>query len=258
LGRTVVGATLAGPGVTTTNAASLWFGSPGNLSLVVRQGMRIPNNSSEIWFGGPTLRVLAMNESGDLFISASLVGNAFTGSIRSFWMYTDGELQLLAAEGTSYDSNPDPTEADYARIFEDGIVGPGLIGSPYIATLSNSGLAAFRTFSHTSPSGGLLTARVVDTSAGAADFNHDGAVDAHDLVVWREGFPVSNDRASPTIGDANYDGDVDGADFLAWQRRLDASSSQMAALPEPTSLYLGAAAILAVTRLMAVCIRRRR
>jgi hypothetical protein len=77
----------------------------------------------------------------------------------------------------------------------------------------------------------------------AADFNHNGTVDAPDLVVWKASFHLT------AGGDADGDGDTDGADFLLWQRSLGATSSQAASapVPEPAAVSLLLAAILTFT-----------
>lgn len=48
----------------------------------------------------------------------------------------------------------------------------------------------------------------------AADFNHNGTVDAADLATWKGAFGMGNGA------DANGDGVTDGNDFLVWQRTL--------------------------------------
>jgi hypothetical protein len=70
-----------------------------------------------------------------------------------------------------------------------------------------------------------------------ADFNHDGSVDAADLVQWQLGFGAAN-VATHMQGDANSDGAVDGADFLIWQRQLGAGWTAAASVPESTALAM--------------------
>lgn len=88
-----------------------------------------------------------------------------------------------------------------------------------------------------------------------ADFDEDGVVDADDLKAWTE-------RAGVWTGINDADGDdfQTGADFLYWQRQLGeappdpadfdaaitaAFSASAAAIPEPTTLALLAAAVFA-------------
>jgi hypothetical protein len=64
-----------------------------------------------------------------------------------------------------------------------------------------------------------------------ADFNHDGSVNAGDLVAWRTAFGVNANA------NADGDSDSDGNDFLIWQRRLGISTAVPAAtaVPEPAA-----------------------
>lgn len=79
----------------------------------------------------------------------------------------------------------------------------------------------------------------------SADFNLDGLVDGHDLLRWKSDFGVSAEA------DADGDGDSDGADFLAWQRNAASEATeysseiQSAGVPEPTSLSMLAASLMA-------------
>lgn len=77
----------------------------------------------------------------------------------------------------------------------------------------------------------------------AADFDHDGDVDAADLTVWKNATGL-NDHA-----DADGDHDSDGADFLIWQRQLGSVSAALGAVgavPEPTSLGVASTSVLAL------------
>jgi hypothetical protein len=65
------------------------------------------------------------------------------------------------------------------------------------------------------------------------DYNSNGAVDAADYVIWRNGGPLANEVADP--------GTVSGADYTEWKARFGntaGSGSVMAAVPEPTGLLL--------------------
>lgn len=105
------------------------------------------------------------------------------------------------------------------------------------------------TFSLTVHGDDSLQFRVITAAEVAlpvdGDFNNDGIVDAVDFQVWKTSFGV-NDGA-----DADGDGDSDGNDFLVWQRQLGQTSSHLtiahAAVPEPQTLPLLAAALLALT-----------
>jgi hypothetical protein len=85
-----------------------------------------------------------------------------------------------------------------------------------------------------------------------ADFNGDGAVDGGDLLVWMNAM-----KAAPALvaggstplavssADSNHDGRVDGRDFLNWQLGVRRPQAQSANVPEPPTLAVGAAVMLA-------------
>jgi hypothetical protein len=83
------------------------------------------------------------------------------------------------------------------------------------------------------------------------DYNNDGAVDAADYVLWRDGGPLQNEGDTP--------GTVDQADYDFWRARFGAPSGSSAALesaavPEPASAAL---VIFAVVYLAASLAKRR-
>ena len=121
---------------------------------------------------------------------------------------------------------------------------PGLLWD-----VSYTASSVFVTFGATAPPG------------SGADFNGDGVVDGSDMAIWSSNFGLGSNPppvATQADGDANGDGVVDGADFLVIQRQyggpppaLPASGDAIAAVPEPSSLLLGALALglpLAVRR----------
>jgi hypothetical protein len=71
------------------------------------------------------------------------------------------------------------------------------------------------------------------------DYNGNGAVDAADYVVWRDGGPLQNEGASPGV--------IDNEDYNFWRTRFGATSGSGAAtaVPEPTSALLLIAGLLA-------------
>ena len=82
-----------------------------------------------------------------------------------------------------------------------------------------------------------------------ADFNSDNKVDGDDLGILETGFGAVDPFSRPLheFGDADEDGDIDGSDFLIWQREYGlgvASSASSANVPEPTTLLLGALAVV--------------
>lgn len=78
-----------------------------------------------------------------------------------------------------------------------------------------------------------------------ADFNGDGSVDGRDFLAWQRGFGKAGALAAD--GDADFDADVDAADLTAWKTQFGGASAAAAvgAVPEPASLLLMAAGIVA-------------
>ncbi len=83
-----------------------------------------------------------------------------------------------------------------------------------------------------------------------ADFNGDGIVNALDLAIWRNNYPIAS-GAPKTLGDADGDGDVDASDYMKLQRDLGIIPvPPITAVPEPSTL--------ALVLLTLVCCPRRR
>jgi hypothetical protein len=81
----------------------------------------------------------------------------------------------------------------------------------------------------------------------AADYNHDGVVDAADYVVWRDNLGKS--VTAYTNGDGNGDGIVNQADYTIWKNNFGETSggssgsgssavSATGAVPEPATWLL--------------------
>ncbi|MGL4514962.1 MAG: hypothetical protein ACRCT8_17900 [Lacipirellulaceae bacterium] len=82
---------------------------------------------------------------------------------------------------------------------------------------------------------------LVEVVGVPGDYNQDGAVNAADYTVWRDGLggagPLPNEGASP--------GAIDNADYTFWASRYGATSTAATAIPEPASVLLvGAAALV--------------
>ena len=109
-----------------------------------------------------------------------------------------------------------------------------------------------------SKSDGMIRAIVGSLPALPGDYNHDGAVDSADYVVWRRSFGRTIGAYSGADGNGN--GIVDQADYDLWRARFGRSlpagngtTADGASVPEPHSSLLAVlAGLIAVTR------RRRR
>lgn len=76
------------------------------------------------------------------------------------------------------------------------------------------------------------------------DFNHDGAVNAADYVMWRD---QKGQSAWGLAADADLNGKVDDADLAIWRSHFGqtAAGSALAAIPEPAAVALLTTAISA-------------
>lgn len=86
----------------------------------------------------------------------------------------------------------------------------------------------------------------------AGDYNHNGAVDAADYVLWRDSLNSTTQLAA----DGSSNGVVDVADYGIWRTAFGAGSgaSLGSAIPEPNSLF----GILAIAATAVARCRRRR
>ena len=77
----------------------------------------------------------------------------------------------------------------------------------------------------------------------SADFDRDGNIDGQDFLIWQRGFSAA--APSQSSGDANFDGAVDGADLEAWQMNYPGVVAAARTVPEPGSIPLVLAGVLA-------------
>jgi hypothetical protein len=91
----------------------------------------------------------------------------------------------------------------------------------------------------------LQSQSVVVPPGDNADFDGDGDVDGADFLTWQRGLGGPGDLAD---GDANDDGNVTAADLEIWKQQFGPgapTAPAVGAVPEPATLALAAAAMLA-------------
>ncbi|MEO0531368.1 MAG: hypothetical protein AAF266_12460 [Planctomycetota bacterium] len=81
------------------------------------------------------------------------------------------------------------------------------------------------------------------------DYNADGAVNAADYTVWRDGLAAPG---SARMGDGNNDGSLDELDLQVWRDNFGLAAVSSGAVPEPSAAAVGCTATL----LLSVCVRR--
>lgn len=101
-GQVAFFAGIAGAGVVETNDTGLWIGTPGNLSLVVREGNQVPGLAAGVVFHSlsstQSFSGLQLNSAG----SAAFIGTVSGPAISIFdddwiWLHTAAGLTRLAA-----------------------------------------------------------------------------------------------------------------------------------------------------------------
>ena len=238
-----------------------------NLEIIARDAVMRFNsgltNTGTISIGGDT--TLHGNiTGGDLFVlsdSESLLNGDLTFSAGSILALSIGEdAGTLDVTGTAdltgaiidldYSAGIAPVVGDSYQIFQanGGILGvaPGTMvaASNVLWEITQPTTdSLFATFN------GAITVPI------GADLNGDGMVNALDMDLWRNNYPIAS-GAAKNMGDADGDGDVDGADFMKIQRDfgilpVPPITANTAAVPEPSTLAL---ALLT----LAFCPRRRR
>jgi len=173
---------------------------------------------------------------------------------------TDGALVELGmpsrrgflAESDSYLFDPagiaQSLQSGDRLVFENP-VGPGNAATSFtIGDIGGSGERSFPIFLAASGTSFTITSIGGDPPESLADFDGDGDVDQDDLAAWEAGYSMLT-GATRANGDSDGDGDVDGFDFVTWQREFLTSASgasSAAAIPEPATLALLAAAALSM------------
>ncbi len=252
-----------GPNAALANTAKVSVGAQS--SLVLASG-RIHTPVVEIASGGTfqfnggileTAQVIGSltNNGGDfrpgLSIAKTTISGDFTQNAGQLSIELGGTTagtqfdQLLVSGTAAISGSLTVTLANLGG----GLFSPAL-GSTFEIIHANSLSGAFSSISAPTLSGGRKWAVQNTTnsvllqvvSGLAADFDHNNAVNAADLLIWKNSLGVN------ALGDANGDGVTDPADFLVWQRQVGmqllSSSGALAQVPEPGSAVIAAAAIL--------------
>ena len=225
-------ADLEGAGVNNTNRTGIWFGKPGDLRLLVRQGQPAPGTGAE--FGRSNTFDTENNDRDEVLFTHLLQGSGVTTTNdESIWLARGPDLRLVAREG---DVAPDTNGAWFGTLIDA------------FPALSNTGQLAFRA---------RLTGPGVDETNDQGLWATDPAGVLH--LVAREGMSIEllpgfvrNVTAIGTSG-IGWEGGLDpvwsDAGELAFQLQLGSSASGafVTVIPEPAC----GAAVAVFARLLA-------
>jgi hypothetical protein len=96
-GQVAFQAGLTGAGVNLNNDTGIWAGTPGNLSLVVREGDQVPGMASGVQFLDFVFKSAHLNNAGKMVFSADFYGPGASGE--GIWSNASGSLALVARTG---------------------------------------------------------------------------------------------------------------------------------------------------------------
>jgi len=215
-------------------------------------------NNGSLSIGGNTELHGNINSAGGIFVlsdSESLIVGDLVFTASAVLGLTIGEdAGTLDVTGSAM-----LTDAIITLDYSAGIASQP--GDTYQIFQANGGITG--TFSPIAAADGRLwdislsgTDTLIATALGVAlptgaDFNGDGFVNALDLTIWRDNYPIAA-GAPKELGDADGDGDVDGADFMKIQRDLGVLPvppiSAATSVPEPSTLALALLTLLCCPR----------
>jgi hypothetical protein len=168
-GRVAFSTGLAGPGVNGSNDRALYFGAPGDLRLVAREGDPAPGFPAGNVFAELEAGTYELNDVGHLVFMSTLSGPDVYGGGTAIWVSNaDGTTTLVAQSGDLVDlGNGDVRRAD--GVFVAGKFGP-LATFGEGAQLTNDGRLVYWAGFGSGPTmtWALLTTTVPEPAAGAS------------------------------------------------------------------------------------------
>src|SRR5262249_19749706 len=136
-GEVVFDGYVGGPGIDVFDDEGIWLGSPGHLTLLVREGQSVPGQPGGVRFGSPIgFRTFGdsgevvppmLNDRGTVLFGAVLHGPGADHVVPAF-LLRDGQLRLLARASSSLPGTPpgDPA-AGYPAPFTYGSFSSGVV-----------------------------------------------------------------------------------------------------------------------------------
>ena len=205
---------LTGTGITTANDIGFWAGTPGNLSVVVREGDPLPSVGAGANINFLFNRPRTINAAGQVMFMATFTTPSGPG-IGLFATDAAGVVKLVARSGQTIQVAPGDVRTIETFSIESNVTGNQ---DGRRTTFNDQGLLAFvATF--TDDTQAVVVSDAAASPYRAGDFQEDNDVDVGDLGRWKMNAGLAA-GATHLQGNGDYDGDVDGNDFLIWQREL--------------------------------------
>lgn len=131
------GLTVGAGGVTTNNNSGVWLGTPGDLSLVFREGDVAPSTGGQTF---SEFRQLSINDAGQLLVTARI----FPGGQVGMWEVAGNTVSTVLAPGShvpGFGSDVHFTDFGSPAINGQGAIAfTGFIAGTGITTLNNKGI----------------------------------------------------------------------------------------------------------------------
>jgi len=204
-GAVAFAAHVTGDEVTTQDNSGIWAGTPGSLSLLVREGDGVPG-SPDLTFG--TFSTPSMTDSGYVAFTAQLrsEGDELVPNFGLFLVSPSGSLSTVALEGDLFAvGNEDKTITDLSFDSRDD-------GR---ASLGEDGTVLFKLYFED-----RSQALVMASEGCFGDFNGDGVLNVLDFVDFQLAW-----QAQDPAADCDANGEFSVLDFicfqLAWQAGCD-------------------------------------
>jgi len=106
-GETAFAGLMTGGGVTAANDSGVWYGAPGSLALVVREGAQAPGMPAGVLVGSVNTTELGLGDPGQIALRGAVTGPGVNaGNDSGVWAGPHGSLRLLAREGAPVPETP--------------------------------------------------------------------------------------------------------------------------------------------------------
>ncbi len=150
-GQIAMGTALAGPGVTDLNDTAIFLGTPGNLSLVVREGDQVPGAQGLVFHNAASTNAaffgdLNLNANGNLAFIGAVSGPGITERNNSWvWLHNaTGLIRVASGQNFSLFQNDlgQLAYGNYNGGFKVQLFTPQQVPEPSTFALAAVGLAA--------------------------------------------------------------------------------------------------------------------